>query len=161
MFSTVIHTTYVVPKWTQTKTRESYQYSDHAPDAYWLEWTSTHLPDRIGFFITDIDTLVRDKDNNTMFLEIKRKGRKCAGHQKNSFSLIHRTFMDGLEKNNNRPEVHGNTWTVTYYGFHLLTFENTTFENGRVYWNGKEVTEAEVIKRLSFQDKSLIVSIPR
>jgi hypothetical protein len=37
----------------------------------------------------------------------------------------------------------------TYLGYHLIQFENTNFNDGKVYFDYKEVTEKEIINILS------------
>ena len=52
---------------------------------------------------------------------------------------IHRWIKNGLD----------NGWK--YHGYHLVTFEGDTFENGKVYLNKKETTEKDLIDFLSLE----------
>jgi hypothetical protein len=40
---------------------------------------------------------------------------------------------------------------IKYKGFYLLQFENTTFENGRIWWDYCEVTPDKIKQILSFE----------
>ena len=147
------------PQWTRTET-DTYRFSQYAPDPYILDWTSTHLPSAQRFFITDIDLILRDRAGGLMFVEIKRNGAKWKPHQSTTFAVLHNLVKAGLHYFQNVVPVKDQKFPITYYGFHGLTFERNTFTDGRIYWNGAEITEAEAIRRLSFQDKRLIVSKP-
>jgi hypothetical protein len=38
-----------------------------------------------------------------------------------------------------------------YKGVHLLVFEKTNPEDGKIFWNHKEISKADLIKKLKFE----------
>jgi hypothetical protein len=131
---------------------KTYRRTDHAADPYLFDWTSRNLPDCKSFFVSDIDMVVRNRAGCLQLVEIKKKGVK---YMRPPQAITYQIIDAGLQAINGQlVTVTTGTWTtkvpVIYFGHHLLTFENTTFENGNVFWNGDQVTEQEVIDLLSF-----------
>lgn len=82
-----------------------------------------------GFTFIDIDTILRNYEKQTFaLLEIKCKQAPLSYAQSKIFKEIDFFLRRGVS----------NGWT--YVGFYLLQFENTSFETGKAFLNGQEVT---------------------
>ena len=91
-----------------------------------------------GYTATDLDYVWRNhKNKNWMIIEEKRKMATMRKAQCKSHS-----FLNNVCKNN-----------ANYFGFHLLQFEETSPQDGRIYWNTHEVTRDEFIYKLEMIDK--------
>lgn len=84
-----------------------------------------------------------------MLVEIKCKQRQVKPHQKRTFTILHKLIKAGLKANDNFVKINDIDIKLFYYGFHLLQFENTAPGNGLIYWNYNQITEKELIDRLS------------
>jgi len=73
-----------------------------------------------------------------MLLEVKTKGKMLPTWQFNLFKNINSWIKKGIDQD----------WQ--YLGFHVITFQNTNFVDGKVFFDGKTITEQELIKKLSF-----------
>jgi len=104
-------------------------------------WLRAHpeLDSKLGFVATNIDYVWENyKTGEWMIIEEKRNMKKPQFYQERIFDKIakccncHKKFC----------------------GFHVLTFERSNPEDGRIYWDGKEITKEELKLILSF-DKSV------
>ncbi len=107
---------------------------------YFSQWIRKKLPDsNTGFIVTDIDfVLFNYKTKKVMLLEVKSHNDKVTYPQRQIYNCLDRWIKKGIDKD----------WQ--YLGWHVVTFERGGFEYGRTYFDGKLVTESEVIKKLSF-----------
>lgn len=106
------------------------------------DWTRKKLPEssETGFTVNDIDLVLRNyKTKKIMLLEIKCQMAVLTLSQSQIKMLFDKVLNNGLPKEG---------WQ--YLGFHLLQFEKTFFHDGKVFFDGKEKTEAEIIDLLSF-----------
>jgi len=71
-----------------------------------------------------------------MLIEEKRYKSQCKGDQKLTYLWLHKKLMK-LKDN-------------TYKGIHLLQFENTNPEDGKIFLNRKEITKEQLINFLKF-----------
>ncbi len=103
-------------------------------------WIRKELPDSsTGFAVSDLDFVLWNwKHKKIMFLEIKTRQSKPGKGQRMMWSLIHKWIIKGISSD----------WT--YYGFHLIVFEKTNFEDGKCFLDNKEISEQDLIKFLSF-----------
>ena len=127
--------------------------SEHSPDKYWHNWTKSNLP-KNDFYITDIDNCIRSKSGDFIIIELKRYSQPMSTSQKITYNLLNKVLEDANGKS--YPiNINGfnTTTTLSYKGFYLIQFERTSFEDGKVYVNGVESSEMEVINLLSFQQK--------
>jgi len=133
-------------------------------DIKFSQWIRKSLPDSsTGFSVSDIDFMLWNwktkrfalleikcrnvelgkgqnwKTKRFALLEIKCRNVELGKGQKMMLQNIHRWIKNGLDDG----------WN--YYGYHLITFEGDTFENGKVYLNKKETTEKELIDFLSLE----------
>ena len=86
-----------------------------------------------------------------MFVEIKRKMAEPNPTQRTSLAILKKIFRAGLEQFPDGVPVDGKMYPLKFHGVHLLQMEGTTIEGGHIFWNGKRITRAGLIKRLSFQ----------
>lgn len=108
-------------------------------DLTFNNWIRNNLPDsNTGFSASDLDFILWNwKTKKVIMLELKsrnsypRKGQKMMWHKINNW------MIKGVDDD----------WT--YLGFHLIVFENTSFEDGKCFLNNKEISEIELINFLS------------
>lgn len=92
-----------------------------------------------GFTALDFDWMVRNyKKKSFAIFEIKTGNGQLSAAQKIVFQEIGRMLKIGADSEG---------WK--FYGIHVLSFEHTSFANGRAYLNGKEITQDEFLKKLS------------
>lgn len=130
-------------------------------DPYWKNWTYENLPNS-NYFVTDIDSVIRTYSGCVYLIEIRKKNGKLKTHQQKTYGILGAALnsIQGVFYSNLPIQI-GTTnaaGKVEYFGGVVnLTFQNTTFEDGKVYWqlNGgerEEISEYELIQRLSFCD---------
>ena len=101
-------------------------------------WTreQDEIDSSLGYVATDIDWMWRDYNTDKfMFIEEKRYMSKPEFWQKKSFRIIHKNCIKD----------------TNYKGFHLLQFENTSPEDGKIYLDNNEITRDYLIKFLRFE----------
>lgn len=82
-----------------------------------------------GFTFIDIDTILRNYEKQTFaLLEVKCKQAGLSYAQKKIFNEIDAALRRGM----------GDGWQ--YLGFYILQFENTSFDDGKAWLNGQEIT---------------------
>jgi hypothetical protein len=108
-------------------------------DLTFSKWIRENLPDSTsGFMVSDIDFFIYNfKTKKAMILEVKTRGADVKTWQKIMYKNINRWIKKGID----------NDWQ--WLGVHLLQFENTYFNNGKVWFDREETTEQKVIKLLS------------
>jgi hypothetical protein len=126
---------------------------EHSPDPYFQNWTRYNLPQRMDYYITDVDLVIRSREGKLMIIEIKRRNSQMNDHQRTTYELLDGLIKAGIKCSHSGLKIPSLKFPVKvkYYGFHLLQFENTTFEDGRVYWNHQEVTPDQIRQILSFE----------
>ena len=102
-------------------------------------WIRNKLPDSsTGFMVSDLDFILYNyKTKKLMLLEIKQYGKQIPTWQRNLFNILHHALQIGLASD------------IEYLGFHLVRFEKQDF-SGKIYLDNQEVTEQELIDKLSF-----------
>ena len=104
---------------------------------YFSDWMRNANFNKIS--VTDIDFVLYNYITNTvMLIEVKCKKRSPSFPQRQLFKLFSKVFKLAASKG-----------LVNYKGFNLIQFENDTFENGKVYFNSKEVSEKQLKEILS------------
>jgi len=104
-------------------------------DLRFSQWIRTNLPDSGGgaFLVTDLDFILCSiKYKLLMLLECKTRNKSIQNWQRNIFDILDKCIKYALPKI--MPE-----WE--YKGFHVIKFENTFFDNGKVYLDGQEIDE--------------------
>jgi len=76
------------------------------------------------------------KPEKWMLIEEKRHMAECKGDQKLTFEWLHEKLTQVNDGN--------------YCGIHLLQFENTNPDDGKMYWDGKEITKQQLLNYLQF-----------
>ena len=111
----------------------------HEKMKYFSDYVRENLPPSVmGFKVTDIDfILCNEKTRKIMMVETKTRNKEMPSWQKDIFRNLDKWLRKGIDP----------SWT--YLGFHVVTFQNSTFENGNVYFDGEQVTEHELIYHLS------------
>ena len=122
--------------------------SEHLPDIDFYNFTNTFLP-KIDFYISDIDALIRNKKGQFMILEKKCRMAELKKCQRISYEFLH-GFIIGCNGKPIHTHSLGRVENWTYYGIHLLQFEQTSFEDGKAFFDRKEVTKAEFVRICNF-----------
>lgn len=109
-------------------------------DLTFSNWVRANLPDSdTGFMVSDLDFILQNyKTKKVMLLEIKTRKSDLKTWQKKLFKNIHNWVLKGIDKD----------WE--YLGFHVIQFENTNFNDGKVYFDYAQVSEKSIKKALSF-----------
>lgn len=124
-----------------TTNKQPLRYTNFT-DNYFNDWLRANLPPpKDGIVITDIDFVIANyKSDSLMFIERKCKGRAAKPFQRKIFNNIHKAMQYA------NLTIFPN---LNYRGFHKVTFDNDTFQNGQVWFDDKLVSESELIKILS------------
>ena len=106
------------------------------------KWVREKLPDSsTGFSASDLDFILWNwKTKKVLLLEIKTRLSTCRKGQKMMWQNINKWIKKGIDKD----------WN--YLGFHLITFEKTDFEDGKVFLDNKEIQEKDLILFLSLEN---------
>ena len=137
-------------KTTYDPNGHSERKTDFVGDPYLMDWIGRTLPDKYSFYVTAVDLVLRNRDGALMLIEVKRKGAPVKRHQRTTLFLLDRMIREAL-RHRRTFEADGYSVTPTYYGLHLITFTNTTFEDGAVMFDRDQVTEEELAALLSFE----------
>lgn len=101
------------------------------------EWTRTQsaIDSRYGYTATNIDWCWENyTTNNWMFLEEKRYGWFPKFYQTEAYMRVDRWCHED----------------PTYFGFHVLVFEHTNPDDGRIFLDGYLVTKSDLLEFLQF-----------
>ena len=111
-------------------------------DHFFGDWIRNNLPHpNTGLNVSDIDYILYNyKSKKLMLLEIKCQGQPLRTFQKYLFTMLNEMIRDSL------PRLYPK---YRYLGFNVISFENDRFNNGKVYFNNKEISESELIEKLS------------
>lgn len=109
-------------------------------DLFFSNWIRNNLPNSYtGFRCYDLDFILWNKNlKYLMIIELKSYNTDTTFDQYFMLQKINKWIKNGIDEE----------WT--YKGLHLIQFEKTNFENGKVFLDKKEITETELIKFLSF-----------
>jgi hypothetical protein len=110
-------------------------------DLTFSKWVREFLPDsQTGYSASDIDFILWNwKTKKIMLVEVKTRSKEIAKGQKTMFQNLHKWIKKGV----------AHDWQ--YLGFHLITFQNTFFDDGKVFLDGREITERDLIEFLSMK----------
>lgn len=100
----------------------------------WLR-EQPEIDSKLGYIATNLDYIWENyKTSNWMYIEEKRFMTQPTWSQQCQFDrLIQRTKND------------------KFYGFHLLQFEYKSPEDGKIFWDKKEITKSELLLILQFK----------
>ncbi len=112
------------------------RFDNHSTEfGLWLRKQS-EIDSKLGYLATNVDYCWKNyKTCEWMFIEEKRHNAEVKQWQRKMFHIINKVCKG--DKN--------------YKGFHLLVFENTSPEDGKIYLNNKEITKDELINFLMFK----------
>jgi len=100
----------------------------------WLR-DQTELDSRLGYVASNLDYIWRNYNTEDfMLIEEKRYNGKISYSQKQIFDLIHSICKKDFR----------------YKGFHILKFEKTNPEDGKIFLNDLEISKKELIEFLKF-----------
>jgi hypothetical protein len=124
----------------------TYRKTDFVGDPYIFDFIGTRCPDPSQFFASDVDLVLRTRDGGLMLIEVKRKGAAVKPHQAVMYRILDKALraLHGQRVHIALKDGSAVTINVDYKGVHVLTFENTTFEDGAVYFDGHPVTADQV-----------------
>jgi len=102
-------------------------------------WVRENLPDSsTGFVVSDLDFILCNyKAQTLMLIEVKTRNAAVRLWQRILFENLDKWIKKGIDK----------SWI--YLGYHVITFENTWFDDGKCFFDGAEVVELELISKLS------------
>lgn len=114
------------------------RYDNHSTEfGLWLR-QQAELDSKLGYQATNLDYIWGNyKTGDWMCIEEKRYGADVSLAQRQLFTKLSNAISDA-------PGCHG---------VHLLQFEQTTPDDGRIYWNRVEVTKEELLDILKFKDR--------
>jgi len=112
---------------------------DHSTEfGLWLR-DQPEIDSKLGYIATNIDYVWENyKTADWMIIEEKRYGRQPKFYQQSIFNIL-----------NWCGEHH-----PYFHGVHILVFENTNPEDGKIFWDGKQITKVELLKVLEFEIKT-------
>jgi len=103
----------------------------------WLR-EQPEIDSKLGYIATNIDYMWRNyKTKKWMLIEEKRYNSQPAFWQRTMFGILHR--LCNIDKD--------------FKGFHLIVFENTSPDDGRIYLDKKEITKDELLNFLKTFEK--------
>ena len=110
-------------------------------DLSFSSWIREKLPDSsTGYMATDVDFFLYNyKTKDIVILEVKTR----KGDVKKWQRIFYKKLNEWIKK--------GITADWTFHGVYLIQFENTCFEDGKCFLNRIEITEEQLIKKLSFK----------
>jgi len=102
-------------------------------------WIRKNLPDSsFGFLVTDLDFILYNYNTKKIILlEIKTHNALLKYWQQSIFRQLAKWIKQGID----------NEWL--FLGFHIIRFENTFFNDGKVYLDNIETTEENIKNFLS------------
>jgi len=101
----------------------------------WLR-VQPQIDSSLGFLASNIDYCWTNyKTGEWMFIEEKCYNTAIKYWQKKLFSIIHNVCRADKK----------------YRGFHLLVFENTSPEDGKIFLDNKEISKEQLLNFLSFK----------
>lgn len=104
----------------------------------WLR-EQKEIDSSLGFVTTNIDYVwLNYKTGDWMIIEEKRYSYDVTFSQKKIFKMVHQALKSSLHKNK-------------YHGLHLLVFENTSPDDGKIFLDRKEITKEVLFRFLTFQ----------
>jgi hypothetical protein len=106
--------------------------------SYFSHWIRQNLPDSsTSFYVTDIDFLLMNfRLKKAMMVEAKSFNAPMKKWQQSCYSKLNQWISEGIKSD---PD----NWT--WFGTHLITFEQTNFEDGKVWFDG-ELTDEKSLK---------------
>ena len=103
----------------------------------WLR-EQPEIDSKLGFVATNIDYVwLNHKTGDWMIIEEKRYGHKPKFYQEKVFDLL-----DFCCNHHHK-----------FHGVHVLIFEKTNPDDGKIFWDGEQISKARLLKILMFEDE--------
>ncbi len=117
-----------------TATRK--RYDEHSTEfGLWLR-RQNEIASSIGFIATNLDYIwCNYKTGEWMLIEEKRHG--------GILKLFQKQLFDRIDKLCRQDKL--------YHGFHILVFQNTNPDDGKIWLDGKVITKEQVLEFLQFR----------
>lgn len=128
-------------KWFKEKF-PSIEIDEKSEDLRASLWIRFKLPNskKEGLCVEDIDVIAANcTTKQMMMLETKTENAEVKFPQKEVFNNLHRWIKKGIKNDG---------WN--YLGFHGIKFERKFFNDGKCFWDKKEIAEEELIKRFGW-----------
>ena len=111
----------------------------HTRDLSFSGWIRENLPDSsFGFMATDLDFILYNfQTKKLMLLEVKTRNAELKQWQRNLFDNVAKWIAKGIDQD----------WS--FLGFHIIRFEHTFFNDGKVYLDNELITEEGIRNYLS------------
>lgn len=108
-------------------------------------WVRRTLTGAKGFTVFDLDFIFRDYERKLLqVVEVKTHGGEISTLQRIALGELAQILEAGVAAG--RPSS-GWRWC----GMHVLRLEGTSPENGRILWNGAEVSEGQLVQLLEMR----------
>ena len=122
-------------------------------DSDWHDFTKEYLPDTL--LIQDIDSVIRDRKGNIMFLEIKRNGAPINPFQRYTAAIVNCVFGAIVNLTGGMIVISilgkRQRHRIKFHGFHLLQLSGDSFNNSTFKLDGKPISKTDLIDFLSFK----------
>ena len=105
-------------------------------------WIRKNLPDSYtGFLVSDLDFILYSRQSKQiMWIEVKTRNKEISDWQKKLFVDLAKCLRCGMREF--MPD-----WR--FAGFHVVKFENTFFDDGNTFFDNREITEKQLVEKLS------------
>lgn len=108
-------------------------------------WVRRTLTGAKGFTVFDLDFIFRDYERKLLqVVEVKTRGGEISTLQRIALGELAQILEAGVAAG--RPSS-GWRWC----GMHVLRLEGTSPENGRILWDGSQVSEAQLVQLLEMR----------
>ena len=140
------------------KTKTHYaKNTNHISDEDFKKWTADNLPTgKSGFYVTDLDAIIRDKKGNLMLLEKKCQNAVCSDNQNITLQIINYLIERGAQACGSRVPVSINGETkifpIRFHGAHLLQLSGEKFDGSVLRFDRQLVSTSQLIDILSFKN---------
>lgn len=129
------------------------KYLEHY-DADFYHWTIDQDFDPASLWIQDTDAVIRDRNDNLMLLEIKRRNYSPKPYQKRNMKIINAIMRAGIAAlgGNVNITIDGQReqHKVTYHGYKLLQLSGDSFYSSDFMLNGEPISSEQLAEIISF-----------
>jgi hypothetical protein len=121
---------------------------------FW-DWTfSQALGDPRDLWISDLDAVIRDRADNLLLIEIKRRDAEIKPYQLRNMRIIDALIKAGIKATGGVVEIEidgrREKHKVTFHGAKLLQLSKDSFFNSAFKIDGDQVSPEELAQILSF-----------
>lgn len=125
-------------------------------DADFYRWTmAQELASPHDLYMSDIDSLIRDRAGNIRLLEIKRLNYEPKPYQARNMAILDALLRAGAEALAGKVEIEINgrreRHHVTYHGFNLLQLSGESFFDSEFTLDGEAMNASQLSQQLNFK----------